>query len=255
MMRPILLHRFTLMLLSALAFLALWQAVAQMGLVKRSFLVGPVDAFAVLWRQTLNGSLVASMLATTHRMVTGFALASGIGILLGAALGSSALVRRLLMPTLDAIRPLPASAIIPVAILMFGLNEAMSVFVIAFGSMWPVLLGTVHGFQNVPVGLRELARVLEMGRLRAFLTVHLPSAFRDIFPGLRTGLALALIMTVVTEMQASLPGLGYDIFVAQRSYRSADLYAALMVIGVIGLCINQILVWAERRLFPWASSR
>jgi len=103
----------------------------------------------------------------------------------------------------------------------------------------------------VPAGLREVAAVLEMGRWRAFWTVSLPSAFVDIFPGLRTGLALALILTVVTEMQASLQGVGYDIFMAQRSYRSADLYAALLVIGAIGFTINQVLLIGERRLFPW----
>lgn len=243
--------RMAAMVLFSLAFLAAWELLVRFGPSRSSFFIGPIDAFAVIGRRLADGSLFGSIGATIARMLAGWLLASVIGILLGAAIGNSRLVDRLLMPTLEALRPLPASAVIPVAILVFGLNESMSVAVIAFGSMWPVLLNTVHGFRNVPAGLREVAAVLEMGRWRAFWTVSLPSAFVDIFPGLRTGLALALILTVVTEMQASLQGVGYDIFMAQRSYRSADLYAALLVIGAIGFTINQVLLIGERRLFPW----
>lgn len=239
------------MLAFTAAFLLAWELLVRFGPARSSFFIGPIDAFAVIGRRLADGSLFGSIGATISRMLAGWLLASAIGILLGAAIGGSRLVDRLIMPTLDALRPLPASAVIPVAILMFGLNESMSIVVIAFGSLWPVLLNTVHGFRNVPVGLREVASVLEMGRMKAFVTVSLPSAFVDIFPGLRTGLALALILTVVTEMQASLPGVGYDIFMAQRSYRSADLYAALLTIGVIGFAINQLLLVAEKRMFPW----
>jgi sulfonate transport system permease protein len=202
-------------------------------------------------RRLVDGSLFDSIGATVIRMLFGWVLASLVGIVVGAVIGSSRLAASLLMPTFEALRPLPASAVIPIAILVFGLNEAMSVFVIAFASLWPVLLTAIHGFRNVPVGLREVAAVLEMGRVKAFFIVSLPAAFVDIFPGLRTGLALALILTVVTEMQASLPGVGHDIFLAQRAYRSADLYAALIVIGLIGFAINQLIVASERRLFPW----
>jgi len=239
------------MLFFTAAFLIAWEMLARLGLVRSSFLAGPIDASAVVFRRLVDGSLVGSVGSTLARMLAGWLLASAAGILIGAAIGSSRLVDRLLMPTLEALRPLPASAIIPVAILVFGLNETMSVAVIAFGSLWPVLLSTVHGFRNVPAGLNEVAAVLGMGRLKAFRTISLPSAFIDIFPGLRTGLALALILTVVTEMQASLHGVGYDIFMAQRSYRSADLYAALLVIGAMGFAINQLLLATERRLFPW----
>ncbi len=156
-----------------------------------------------------------------------------------------------LSPTLEFFRPLPASAVIPVAILFFGLTTGMSTFVIAFGSLWPVLLAAIHGFVKVPRELREVAATLEMSKLRYILTIATPSASVDIMAGLRISLALALILTIVTEMQASLPGLGYEIFYAQRTFRSADLYAGLMTLGIFGFLINQALLMAECRLMHW----
>lgn len=230
-----------------------WQLAVQFGLVNRLFVATPIAAFGVVVDRLADGQLLASVFSTAGRMIAGWLLASAVGMVLGALIGSSRLAQDLLMPTLEALRPLPASAIIPVAILLLGLNNAMSVAVIAFGSLWPVLLATIHGFRSVPSQLREVGDMLEMGRVRYFCTIALPSASLDILPGLKIGLALALILTVVTEMQASLGGVGFDILMAQRSYRSADLYAGLMVIGTMGLAINQVLLLVEQRLFSWTS--
>ena len=245
-------------LLGTLAFttvvVLLWYLVVKLGFVSKSFLADPVSTFNVLMRRLMNGTLIGSVASTAARMAAGWLAASLVGFLLGAWIGSSKLAQDLLMPTLEALRPLPASAAIPVAILLLGLTNAMSVAVIAFGSLWPVLLATIHGFRNVPVQLKEVGRMLEMSRLRYFFTISLPSASLDILPGIRIGLALSLILTVVTEMQASLGGVGHDIFMAQRSYRSADLYASLVVIGLIGLTLNSALLFVERRLFAWANT-
>jgi sulfonate transport system permease protein len=101
--------------------------------------------------------------------------------------------------------------------------------------------------------LREVAATLEMNKLRYIATIAFPSASIDIMAGLRISLALALILTVVTEMQASLPGLGYEIFLAQRTFRSADLYAGLITLGAFGYLVSQMLLFAERRLLWWKS--
>ncbi|HEV2570212.1 MAG TPA: ABC transporter permease [Beijerinckiaceae bacterium] len=233
--------------------LAIWHLAVRFEIVNRTFVADLADAITVILRQIGSGALLESVLATITRMASGWLLASLLGILIGAVIGSSRLAQQALMPVLEAMRPLPASAVIPVAILLIGLNDTMSIVIIAFGSLWPALLATIHGFRSVPPQLREVGTMLEMGRLRYFLTISLPSALVDIIPGLRIGLALSLILTVVTEMQALLRGVGYDIFMAQRLYRSADLYAGLIVIGMIGFFINQLLLISERRLLPWTT--
>jgi ABC-type nitrate/sulfonate/bicarbonate transport system permease component len=234
--------------------IALWQAAVDGGLVNRIFVAAPLHAFEVIVERAENGSLWTTAGATGQRMFSGWIVAVVVAMLLGAAIGNSQVAHQFLSPTLEFFRPLPASAVIPVAVLFFGLTTNMSTFVVAFGSIWPVLLAAIHGYVNVPRELREVASTLEMSRLRYILVIATPSASVDIMAGLRISLALALILTVVTEMQASLPGLGYEIFLAQRTFRSADLYAGLMTLGIFGFLINQALLLAERRLMRWKAA-
>jgi sulfonate transport system permease protein len=233
--------------------LALWQFVVEAGLVNRLFLAAPSQAFAAIAERAGSGTLWSAIFDTAQRMMAGWVVAVLVALLLGTAIGNSEVAHQYLSPTLEFFRPLPASAVIPVAVLFFGLTATMSTFVIAFGSLWPVLLATIYGFVKVPRELREVAATLEMSKLRYIATIAFPSASVDIMAGLRISLALALILTVVTEMQASLPGLGYDIFLAQRTFRSADLYAGLITLGAFGYLVSQMLLFAERRLLWWKS--
>jgi ABC-type nitrate/sulfonate/bicarbonate transport system permease component len=146
---------------------------------------------------------------------------------------------------------LPASAIIPVAILFFGLSDSMSTAVIAFGSVWPVLLASIHGFAQIEPRLLEVAASLRLTRAQTLWKIVIPAAMPDVLAGARVSLSIALILAIVTEMQASLPGLGQDILLAQRSFKSAQLYAGVVMLGLLGFAANASLVWAERRLLRW----
>ena len=235
----------------ALALILAWQSLAELKFISPIFFPSPSRALSVLASRVLDGSIWMPFVATCMRMLFGWALASLAGIAIGAAIGSSRLARDLLEPTLDFIRPLPASAMIPVAVLFLGLSNAMSLSVIAFGAVWPVLLATVHGFSSVPPELRQVSEALGFSRFEFLKKIALPSAMPDIIAGLRVSLAISLILAVVTEMQASLPGLGWDIFFAQRMYRSADLYAGLIVLGAMGFTANHALMLLERRVLRW----
>jgi sulfonate transport system permease protein len=234
-----------------LALILTWQLLAELKIISPIFFPSPSRALSVFAARVMDGSIWIPFVATGLRMLFGWALASLAGIAVGAAIGSSRLARDLLEPTLDFIRPLPASAMIPIAVLFLGLSNAMSLSVIAFGAIWPVLLATVHGFSSVQPELRQVSDVLGFGRLAFLKKIALPSAFPDIIAGLRVSLAIALILAVVTEMQASLPGLGWEIFYAQRVYRSADLYAGLILLGVMGFSANHALMLFERRVLRW----
>lgn len=235
----------------ALSLLVAWQFLADAHLVSPIFFPSPLRALAVLQRRLADGSLWLPLAATSLRMIVGWLLASAIGIILGAAIGSSSLARDLLNPTLEFIRPLPASAVIPVAILFLGLSNEMSVTVVAFGAIWPVLLASVHGFSSVSSELTNVSQVLGFGRWDFLRKIAFPSALPDIVAGLRVSLAVALILAVVTEMQSSLAGLGWEIFSAQRFYRSADLYAGLVLLAVLGSIANHLILLLERRVLRW----
>ena len=242
-------------LVFAFSLLLAWQLFADAHLISPIFFPSPLHTLAVLEHRLADGSLWLPLAGTSLRMTFGWLLASVIGIVLGAAIGSSRVARDLLDPILEFIRPLPASAVIPVAILFLGLSNAMSVAVIAFGAIWPVLLASVHGFSSVPPELANVSQVLAFGRADYLRKIAFPSALPDIVAGLRVSLAIALILAVVTEMQSSLPGLGWDIFSAQRLYRSADLYAGLVMRALLGFGANHMIMLLESRVLRWRNVR
>jgi ABC-type nitrate/sulfonate/bicarbonate transport system permease component len=238
-------------LLFAFGLLAVWQALSDFGAISPVFFPPPSRAVSELASRLADGTAYPPIAATCLRMLFGWVFASILGIMLGAVIGSSRIGRDYLEPTLEFVRPLPASAIIPVAILFFGLTNQMSVFVIAFGAIWPVLLSSVYGFSSIQGRLQEVAAVLGLTRAEYLTKIAIPSAMPDILSGIRVSLAISLILAVVTEMQASLPGIGRDIFMAQRSFRSVDLYAGLIVLGVIGFTVNYALLMFEKRALRW----
>ncbi len=242
-------------LILPVALLGLWQFAAVMGWLSPAYFPAPSRTYEALAESITTGTLWGPFAATALRMFEGWIVASVAGICLGALVGSSRTARDYLQPTLEFLRPLPASAVIPAAILIFGLSNAMAVWVIAFGSIWPVLLGTLHGFASIEPRLKEVSSALELSATGYLRKIALPSALPDIFTGIRISLAIALILAVVVEMQAAQPGLGQNILLAQRMFRSPELYAGIVVLGLFGFVASWVLDRAERRLLSYKSQR
>ncbi len=235
----------------ALAVVALWALVARAKLLSPVFLPSPGAAFDALWQGLADGELVNRTLQTVRRMALGWLLASIGGVMLGALVGLSARARRWLLPTLEFIRPLPASSLIPVGIALIGLTDGMVVAAVAFGSIWPVLLATVHGFSTIHPRLREVAAVMGIGRAAFALKFGLPNAMPDVLVGMKLSLTAALIVAIVGEMLSAQEGLGTTILLAARSFRASDLYAGVILLGAIGFAGNWALERVERHLLRW----
>lgn len=234
-----------------LVLIALWATVSANKWILPVYLPSPAATVASLTEGLMQGDLLKLTLGTVERMFYGWLLASLIGIAVGALIGVSPALRTWLQPMLELIRPLPASSIMPIAIALFGLSPTMVLFVIAFGALWPVLLATVHGFASVEPRLEEVARVLGLSRLEFILKIGLPNALVDAFAGIRLSLTIALILAVVGEMLAAQDGLGTAILQAARSFRSADLFAGVVLLGAIGFVSNMLLHLFERRMLAW----
>jgi sulfonate transport system permease protein len=221
------------------ALLAAWWLASHQAWVSRVFLPTPEATLASL-AEGLNlagrgdGALAAYTLETVQRMLLGWLLASLAGIVVGAFIGLSATARAWLLPTLEFVRPLPASAVMPLAIAIFGLGGGMVLFVVAFGAAWPVLLAALQ--------MRRAAFVWKVG---------LPSALPDILAGMRLAMTIALIVAVVGEMIASQAGLGQAILLAARSFRASELFAGIVLLGLVGFASNALLALAEQRLLQW----
>jgi sulfonate transport system permease protein len=231
--------------------IGLWQLAAVEKFVSPVFLPSPVAAWAALVDGFKNGALAEQTFATIQRMLLGWVLASLLGTGLGALIGSSRRAREYLAPTLEFIRPLPSSAMIPVAIAFFGLSKSMVLGVVAFGTIWPMLLATIHGFASVEPRLLELGKVLRLSRLQVIFKIALPSSMPDIFAAMRLGLTIALILSVVGEILAFQGGLGSHILEASRSFRSAELFAGVILLALIGLVSNLVLTALEHYLLRW----
>jgi ABC-type nitrate/sulfonate/bicarbonate transport system permease component len=228
-----------------------WQLLADYKLVSPVFLPGPDRAWAAMVKGFAGGDLGAKLLATIGHMFWGWLIASLAGIGIGAAIGTSPLLRAYLAPMLEFLRPLPASATIPVAIALLGLSDGMVLAVIAFGTLWPVLLATIHGFSAVEPRLYEVGRALGLSRAAVIGKIALPSASPDILAGMRLGLTVALILAVVCEMIAGRDGLGNWILLSARSFRAPDLYAGVILLGVLGYVTAVAIGLVEARLLVW----
>lgn len=233
------------------ALLALWWMSSNFGWISRVFLPAPGVAFDSLVDGLKEGPLLGFALSTSWRMVVGWLLASILGVAIGAWIGNSPAARTWLQPTLEFLRPLPASALIPLAVAIFGLSGGMVLVVVAIGAMWPTLLATIHGTSSVHVRLKEVGHALQLSHAAFLFKIGLPNAMPDILSGMRLSMTVALIVSVVGEMVASQPGLGQAVLLAARSFQSGDLFAGVILLGLIGFASNALLTFAERRLLGW----
>lgn len=239
----------------AAGLVGVWQLVANAQLVSPIFLPGPDKAWAALVNGFAHRGLGDKLLGTLRHMTFGWLAACVAAVVIGSLIGTSRRARIYVAPSLEFLRPLPVSAIIPVAIALYGLSESMAIFVIAFGTLWPMLLSTVQGYASVQPRLLEVAQALNLSRLKTITTISLPSALPEILAGMRVSLTVALILSVVCEIVAGLDGLGQWLLVSARMFRSPDLFAGVILLGMIGYLAAALIAEVERRLLAWRPAR
>jgi sulfonate transport system permease protein len=229
----------------------MWHLVTTQGLVPRIFLPSPEATGTALYRGLFERDMAGQLAGTVLRMLQGWLLSSVVAIALGSLIGMSPTARAYLRPTLAFLRALPASATIPIAIALVGLSPSMVLAVITFGSLWPTLLATVQGFAMVEPRLVDVARSLHMSKLSFAWKIGLPNALPDVLTGMRLSLTVALILSVIGEMLAAQEGLGQAILLAARAFRAPELYAGIMLLGLIGAISSYGLAQIERWLLKW----
>lgn len=242
---------FVLGLVVVVGLIGLWQAIYLLRVISPVFMPGPGQVADAIWRGLTGGTLLSQAGSTISRMLIGWIFASLAGMVLGLLIGGSPKIRPYLQPSLEFLRPLPAPAVVPVAIAIMGLSDSMVLLIVVFGALWPVLLGTIHGVTSMEPRLYEVSRILRMSKREFIWKMLLPSAVPDILAGVKLGLGISLILTIVGEMLASRYGIGHAIIMAARSYRSADLYAGIVIIGVMGYLTTTVLSSLERRVLAY----
>jgi ABC-type nitrate/sulfonate/bicarbonate transport system permease component len=233
------------------AVLAVWELASRTGALDARF-VPPPSAVAVAWvGYAASGQLVTDLLGTLTSWAQGYAIAAVLGVTLGIAMGLFPVVRAMFSTMVELLRPMPSVAIIPIAIVLFGIGDPMKRFVVAYAALWPVLINTLYGVLAVDPLLLDTARTFRLGALRSALRVILPAASPYIVTGLRISTSIALILVITAELVASRNGLGYFIRASEQASRVPEVYAGVLTIATLGYLLNTLFVTIEGRLMAW----
>lgn len=235
-----------------IAFLALWQVSSTRGWINPA-VFPPLDVIlAALWDSLASGALLDDIAISLQRAGIAFAAAVVIGIPLGLFMGQVRAVEQALDPLLQFFRQTSALALYPIFILLLGLGEMSKVFVIFWATLFPVLLATIGGVKEVDGKLIEMARTYGAGRLTTFRRVILPAAVPAIFVGLRLSATTALLLLIAAEMIGANKGIGFQVMNAQYNFQIPLMFAAILLLALLGLAANAILVLLQRRLCRWS---
>jgi ABC-type nitrate/sulfonate/bicarbonate transport system permease component len=154
-------------------------------------------------------------------------------------------------PVIDFVRAIPPPALLPLFLVVLGIDDSMKIALIATGVFPPILLNSIDGVRSIDPLYLDTANVFRISRLRRITHVILPSAAHKIFAGLRISMSIAVILMVISELIAATNGVGFRILQSQRQFRMVDLWAGLIVLGVLGAVLNAGLTVIERRVFRW----
>ena len=227
-------------LLPVLAF-ALWEIGSRAGFLPMDTFSRPADIAVAFAAGVADGSIPLSTWQTVQAALFGFAIAAVSGILVGVILGLSPLLERIVGPSIEALRPIPAVALTPPTLLLFGFGLRMEAAVVAFACIWPVLLVTVAAVRGIEPRLLEVAQTLELTFAACLRKIILPAALGRIVVGLRVAVSISLIVAVTVEIVMNPRGLGYGMIIAQQSLQPALMYAQLLWLGLLGWGLNALL--------------
>ena len=232
---------------------ALWSVLRVTGVLTPRYVPSFPAIVAAAARGLVNGSLIRPVGATLEAAVLGLLIATGIGLVAGTLIGAwrwPAAAARILIRFL---RPVPSVAIIPAAILAAGLGLKMTLILVVFASVWPILFNTAYGVRDVPPLYLETGRSLGLSTRRIVVRITAVAALPSIATGVRVATAIALVVTISTELITGAGGLGGYILAMRLAANWPETYAGILVGGLLGYAINSLAVTAERRVLVWSA--
>lgn len=235
-----------------IVFLVLWSIWAATGGPERSiFLPTPGEVWTSGFDLVASGTIFIDAASSLRRVLTGVGLAALVGIPLGVLMGVSLTWKRMLSPTLEILRPIPIAAWVPLTIIIFGIGEAPSLFLIFLGALYPILLNTVGGVAQTEPIHKRAAQMLGASQFTMVRRVLIPSALPSILTGIRLSLGIGWWVVILAELMAVRSGLGYRLVLAQQQVSVDVIVVVMIAIGVIGWGLNEIAVRFEKRLLRW----
>lgn len=190
------------------------------------------------------------LLASLKRVAIGFSLASIVGIALGVLIGANPLMYDALDPLFQVLRTIPPLAWLPISLAALRQSDPSAIFVIFITAIWPIIINTTVGVQQIPQDYRNVSRVLQLSKSEYFFNILIPSAVPYIFTGLRIGIGLSWLAIVAAEMLVGGVGIGFFIWDAYNSSRLSQIILALIYVGVVGLILDRLVSFVASLVVP-----
>jgi ABC-type nitrate/sulfonate/bicarbonate transport system permease component len=238
--------------------LILWQLWA-LTLPENTRAPSPARAMATFLELTAKGDLPMSMLQSLSRVLAGFAIGGGLGVLLGTFMGANRAIRANIEPIVEGFRPIAPMAILPIAILWFGTGTPAALAIVSYAAFFPVLLNTIHGVMRVDRKLVQAARTMGVSRANILRRVVFPAALPGTLLGLRLGMGTAWTAIIAAELAVGAKsgggtsgGIGQMMFVFYAySVDLNGIVVCMIVVGVVALLLDRVFRAAERAALPW----
>jgi ABC-type nitrate/sulfonate/bicarbonate transport system permease component len=206
------------------------------------------EQFKVNW---VFANVPIHLVPSLQNLFTGFAIAIVVGIGLGVLIGASPTASRYVEPVIDFFRAIPGVALVPVFILLLGLDSAMRTASIAFAATMPILIATIEGVRTTNTVLLDTASVFSLTRSQVLFRVRLPNAMPIVFAGLQVAFQIAFIVTVASEYLGSGFGLGAFTLIATDSFMILDAWTGVLLLGLLGYALSLLFDLVERLSLRW----
>lgn len=228
-----------------------WQLLGTVGLVPRSSLPGPLDVGKAVPTLLADSEFRSGAADTLFNWVTTVVIGSVAAVAIGLVASSSARLRRPTELVVNTFRAVPATALIPIAVLMFGLGSQMKISVAIYAIFWPILINTIYGVATTEPMRLDAARSMHWRWWRRQMFVTLPSAIPSILTGIRISVGIALVVIISTELLGARYGVGTVLVQYTQADRPDIVYAGVLALGVVGAAAFSLMLRTEHRLVKW----
>lgn len=205
----------------------------------------------VFVRDWLGPHFTADLLPSLGKFLAGFTMSAVLGIGIGMLLGMNRYTRAAAEPIVLFFRSLPGPVLVPIGIMLIGIGAGMNIFIMVLGAVWPTLMNTIDGVRSLDPVQQDMTRSYRLTLGQRIRYVVLPNAGPQIFAGLRTTLQLSIILIVVSEMVASVNGIGFYVLYSQQTFAVAETWAGTLLLGLLGYLASLLFLAVERRVLAW----
>ncbi|GII97027.1 ABC transporter permease [Sinosporangium siamense] len=237
---------------SPLLLLVVWEAASRGGLLDARFFPPPTSIAGTFWELLTTGTLLEHSLITLTRVGIGIVLGGVPGLVLGIAFGAVQWLRVLAGPIFASLLPIPKIAILPLLLLIFGVEETSKYVIVAIGVFFYIFYNTMGGVLQTPPIYFDVARTSGASRWRTWSTVALPAALPSIFTGLKLAVGGAFVVIAASEFLGSRTGVGYMIWSAWQTLAVSKMFVGIVTISLLGYLAGLLVALVERRLVPWS---